>query len=369
LSINDTLRIKPCCIAPLPRLFLIPTPDHGTFFAYSDIKDPFVMDMQHAQANPYQITCSTACARQKGALVCGITRYFVTSDPEQTVDIPSEDFSEDFSDLFQAVGNLPANNALDDGDKLDKDTKFYSKIVVSVLPSAKFQHLIFKDSSGKKLSIDFYTTTYRKLLMVNADAESFKTACSSLVMRFKKYYTNVNSTGRLKYHMKILMRPNDTQKCVSATIGPGLPLSSWPPGMPFLHNAARLGCASIVDVLLDYYACSVNIRQGSDYGTALHVAAYYGHVDVVRTLLQHKANRNIKNKFNETPLESARKGKAKYYDPNTREDWYPVIIRAETRNGVWHPAVIFRFGTAETNKTHSQWTYNGWNAIIELLTK
>lgn len=349
-------------MTPLPRLFLIPTPDHGTFFAYSDIKDPSVMDMEHAQANPYQITCSTACARQKGAVVCGIARYFVTSDPEETVDIPSEDFN----DLLQAVGNLPNNNALDDGNELNRDTKFYSRIVVNLLPSAKFQHWIFNDSFGKESSINFYNTTYGKLLMENADAESFKTACSRLVMRFKKYYTNVNSTERLKYHMNILMRPNDAQKCVSATIGPGLPLSSWPPRMPFLHSAARLGCASIVDVLLDYYACSVNIRQGRDYGTALHVAAYYGHVDVLRTLLQHKADKKIKNMYLETPLDSARKGKKTYDNPETRESWYPVIRRAAIIHGVNYPRVIFKFGTAETAATHP-WTEEGWDTIIELL--
>jgi hypothetical protein len=360
LSINDTLRIKPCCIAPLPRLFLIPTPDHGTFFAYSDIKDPFVME--HAQANPYQITSSTACAHQKGALVCGIARYFVTSGPEETVGIPP-----DFKELFQAVGKLPDNNARDKDDEPNRDTTFYSIIVVNLLPSAKFQHWIFNDSFGKESSINFYNTTYGKLLMENADAESFKTACSRLVMRFKKYYTNVNSTERLKDHKNILMRPNDAQKCVSATIGPGLPLSSWPPRMPFLHNAARLGCASIVDVLLDYYACSVNIRQGRDYGTALHVAAYYGHVDVVRTLLRHKADRKITNKYLETPLDSARKGKEMYDNPETRESWYPVIRKAAIIRGVNYPAVIFRFGTAETAATHP-WTEEGWDTIIELLT-
>jgi ankyrin repeat protein len=58
-----------------------------------------------------------------------------------------------------------------------------------------------------------------------------------------------------------------------------------------------MGCAAIVERLICHYGCDLNARQKGDKGTALHVAAYYGHGDVVELLLKHGADRTATNKY------------------------------------------------------------------------
>ena len=82
------------------------------------------------------------------------------------------------------------------------------------------------------------------------------------------------------------------------------PLSEWPRNKPFLVEAARLGGARIVDRLARHYKCSVIVDSAG--GTALHQAAYFGHADVVATLLEFRANPMQTNKEGETALDSAR---------------------------------------------------------------
>jgi hypothetical protein len=102
-------------------------------------------------------------------------------------------------------------------------------------------------------------------------------------------------------------------------IGPGTlqySLSTWPPKKPFLMTAAQHGRANFVDRLMRHYGCDVNYqRLDKDGGdTALHLAAYYGHSDVVSTLLDSGliSNLNLKNKYGETALDCARAGQEAY---------------------------------------------------------
>jgi ankyrin repeat protein len=54
--------------------------------------------------------------------------------------------------------------------------------------------------------------------------------------------------------------------------------------MPFLLRAAKEGRATFVERLMRHYGCDVN-SVDLEGNTALHVVAYYGHADVVDTLL------------------------------------------------------------------------------------
>jgi hypothetical protein len=106
-------------------------------------------------------------------------------------------------------------------------------------------------------------------------------------------------------------------------------------------------------------------------GTALCVAAYYGHLDVVETILQRNPDTTMKNKWGETPIDCAIAGHKKYNNPTTQEKFYPMLKRArdfQERGRVTHvPDKRLRLGTPETAKTHPAWKPTNWDAIIARL--
>ena len=72
--------------------------------------------------------------------------------------------------------------------------------------------------------------------------------------------------------------------------------------MGAIQNAAAKGDTKKV---LDLLAKGVNINDPGDsdkYGTPLHHAAYGGHIDLMKALLQRGANVNAKDSLDNTPL-------------------------------------------------------------------
>ena len=65
---------------------------------------------------------------------------------------------------------------------------------------------------------------------------------------------------------------------------------------------------NIVHALLSDYQCLVDAK-GQDGYTALHYSCKYGHVDIVRTLVKHKANVNARTDNGDTPLTLAARNK------------------------------------------------------------
>ena len=65
---------------------------------------------------------------------------------------------------------------------------------------------------------------------------------------------------------------------------------------------------NVVHALLSDYQCLVDAK-GQDGSTALHYSCRYGHVDIVRTLVKHKANVNAKTNRGDTPLTLAVRNK------------------------------------------------------------
>ena len=72
-----------------------------------------------------------------------------------------------------------------------------------------------------------------------------------------------------------------------------------------LHDAAWSGHAEVVKFLLER-GVDPNVRN-NDSWTPLHSAAYRCHIKVVRVLLEHKADPTIRNNEGRTPLELGRK--------------------------------------------------------------
>ena len=68
-----------------------------------------------------------------------------------------------------------------------------------------------------------------------------------------------------------------------------------------LTLAAKHGHDSVVHALLSDSQCLVDAK-GQDGYTALHYSCRYGRVDIVRTLVKHKANFNARTDSGDTPL-------------------------------------------------------------------
>ena len=75
-----------------------------------------------------------------------------------------------------------------------------------------------------------------------------------------------------------------------------------------LTLAARNKHDNVVHALLSDSQCPVDAK-GYDGYTALHYSCRYGHVDIVRTLVKHKANVNAKTDSGHTPLTLAARNK------------------------------------------------------------
>jgi hypothetical protein len=87
---------------------------------------------------------------------------------------------------------------------------------------------------------------------------------------------------------------------------------------PFCLEAPRLGFAQITEHMVSHYQCNLE-AQTKKGETALHLAAYFGHAKVVKTLLDLGANAAHQNHRGETALDSVRvaqdefnKGKFKF---------------------------------------------------------
>ena len=74
-----------------------------------------------------------------------------------------------------------------------------------------------------------------------------------------------------------------------------------------LYYAASFGLFEVVRIILDTEkGLDINVLGGRAHSTALHVAVYRDHIDVVRLLLERGAEPNIPNNIGESPMYWAR---------------------------------------------------------------
>lgn len=91
-----------------------------------------------------------------------------------------------------------------------------------------------------------------------------------------------------------------------------------------LARAAKMGRLRCVCALIDEHGADVNVRADRSGYTALLVASYEGHTDVVRALLARGADPFLTNKWGETPLKAASKA-------TDREAVVALLREAEAR--------------------------------------
>jgi ankyrin repeat protein len=94
---------------------------------------------------------------------------------------------------------------------------------------------------------------------------------------------------------------------VTTLVKGGAAVNAKADGYSPLHGAAWQGHVEVVRALLDFGA-PVNAQDGEGY-TPLHKAAWRGHEQIARLLLAHKADTSIKESGGLTPLEMARSAK------------------------------------------------------------
>jgi ankyrin repeat protein len=76
--------------------------------------------------------------------------------------------------------------------------------------------------------------------------------------------------------------------------------------MSEFYYACRSGDVAKVKTLLSSMSTTDIDRIEPNSSTALHAAAYFGHTDIVRLLLDKGASRSQKNKYDKTPEEEAK---------------------------------------------------------------
>jgi hypothetical protein len=134
-------------------------------------------------------------------------------------------------------------------------------------------------------------------------------------------------------------------------------LSKWPKALPFLLRAAKFGRATFVERLMTHYNCDVK-SVDKDGNTALHLAGYYGHADVVKTLLDSGliSDLTIKNKKGKTALDYAKEGHEEYGKATDKKSFCPKTHM---------DATSYTSGTRVNFTTRDGWP--NWREVVRLL--
>jgi ankyrin repeat protein len=88
-------------------------------------------------------------------------------------------------------------------------------------------------------------------------------------------------------------------------------------------RAAKVGRSDLVTSLIDEHGANVNAVADRSLYTALILAAYDNHKDVVKILLARGADPSLRNKFGESALQCVMDAKAK--GKNNRDELIKIL--------------------------------------------
>jgi ankyrin repeat protein len=106
---------------------------------------------------------------------------------------------------------------------------------------------------------------------------------------------------------------------VSGSSDPTAQMFETARGFGAMHLAADQGCTKVIGFLIK---CGLNVNDYSVGKTPLHVAARSMHYETIKVLLRFGARANVKDSYNQTPLELAESFK----DTKGQEDDYKKTV-------------------------------------------
>lgn len=126
-----------------------------------------------------------------------------------------------------------------------------------------------------------------------------------------------------------------------------------------LYSSSRNNHFDLVKYLIEQGQCFINQQNrinlnelnGSSGSTALHVACFYGHLNIVKYLIDNGANYFIKNSFNETPIDNC-------LNNNHIKEYFETILILNYSNLTLPTSTIFDIKQVKEN---SIWEYKKIN--------
>ena len=145
----------------------------------------------------------------------------------------------------------------------------------------------------------------RRILLINARKEAWEAYFKAYDALYPKTIEDIlwimAKAGHTKLVAPLMNLSKVTRTCIhlqpimtNVKLGEG--------GRTQLHHCARNGLTTSVKRLLSIRNINVNVKDDWRGSTPLHLAAYNGHIEIARLLLQNGAEVNAKSNYGRTPL-------------------------------------------------------------------
>lgn len=159
--------------------------------------------------------------------------------------------------------------------------------------------LAIEESQAKDFGV--FRSAYTKKMRVSTQNRAKRLELNAAYLHLKSIYFNSVEPEQKFLDMimcgeteRVIGKVRDNKKLLNYRTAGG--------GYPMVYEAVRSGNYDIVEFFLAS-GCSLDFKN--DKSTPMHCAAYYGHYNLIPLLLKYGVPINIKNCFNNIPLDEA----------------------------------------------------------------